>query len=107
MARKVKQKRDGNCAECGHYSPCLRPRKLCYHCYRKPEVLARHPLDPVYGKREPTAAELEQIIAEQSRRLPEWWDREVAESIGRLGQINREERVAPIIEKMVRVRRRR
>jgi hypothetical protein len=65
------------------------PRGLCWRCYRTPGVWEATPrLKPgpkrageaaqevsptAENDREPTAAELEAMIAEQLAALPEWW----------------------------------
>lgn len=61
--------------------PCLhckahrrsRPRGLCLRCFKDPAVKAQYPRLRETNKPEPTAEELEIIIAEQWKNLPAWW----------------------------------
>lgn len=61
------------CRHCG--KTCVpRCRGLCYRCYTIPDVLARYPRRvPWAYDHEPTAAELDAMIAEQMTCLPDWW----------------------------------
>lgn len=67
---------------------CYRPdrllrRGLCNRCYKKASVRTRYRCDGVnYRLRaEPTEEELAQTIAEQSTRLPDWWETSYAEEL--------------------------
>jgi hypothetical protein len=56
--------------------PVNRPCGLCWGCYYAPGVKELYPSTSKFrAKREPTMAELEALIAEQSRpeNLPAWW----------------------------------
>ena len=54
-----------------------RPRGLCWSCYYTPGVKELYPPTSKYAPTgEPTAAEVEALIAEQSANLPDWWDAE-------------------------------
>jgi hypothetical protein len=66
---------------------CGAGRGLCWTCYRLPDVRAqycRYVAGPRVGggKRErpeedePTAEEIERMVAEQMANLPAWWDEE-------------------------------
>jgi len=51
-----------------------RPRGLCGACYYTPEILAQYPsANPSCVAPEPTAEEIEQLVAEQMACLPDWW----------------------------------
>lgn len=61
------------CRHCGQRK-ANRPRGLCWRCYYAPGVKALYPSTSKHapGKRdEPTEAELDQMIAEQMRCLPD------------------------------------
>lgn len=66
------------CRHCQREFPRLKARGLCSRCHADTAVRERY--EP-HGAREgePTAEELERIIAEQSRPeiLPVWWPRDV------------------------------
>ncbi len=51
---------------------------LCAECFGDPAVLASYcPVKPKQERyREPTEAELDAMIAEQMRNLPDWWPEE-------------------------------
>lgn len=54
-----------------------RPRGLCWNCYYTPGVKALYPVTSKFAaKPEPTEAELDAMIAEQSKpeNLPSWWN---------------------------------
>ncbi len=54
-----------------------RPRGLCWRCYYTPGVKALYGITHKFApKPEPTEAELEALIAEQSKpeNLPAWWN---------------------------------
>ena len=63
------------CRHCGHTGD--RPRQLCYSCYGKPEIRALYPPINVMGtypiSAEPTAEEVEAMVADGYRNLPSWW----------------------------------
>lgn len=44
---------------------------LCNVCRKKPAIRAKHPCKP--RKLEPSEAELEQMVIEQSANLSRWW----------------------------------
>lgn len=78
------------CRHCSH-PKVTRPRGLCWSCYSAPAVRRLYPPgggNPATAKfapqGEPTAAELEATIAEQSRpeNLPPWWWREARRERG-------------------------
>ena len=53
-----------------------RPRGLCWTCYGKPEVLKQYPpLTKYEVKPEETDADLDAMIAEQMKNLPDWWEK--------------------------------
>lgn len=70
------------CVHCGKKRP-NRPRGLCWQCYYTPGVRELYGVRGkfgAYGRRglhEPTEAELEATIAEQRKKLPKWWTREM------------------------------
>lgn len=54
-----------------------RPRGLCWACYYTPGVKELYPVTSKYApKGEPTAEEVRRTVAEQSRKLPAWWEAE-------------------------------
>ncbi len=60
-----------------------RPRGLCWNCYYTPGVKALYPITSKFAtKREPTAAELDAMVAEQMKpeNLPAWWDDEKSQA---------------------------
>lgn len=69
------------CRHCG--APLTRERGagrgLCWTCYRKRDVRHRYPRDPrgpVCEDDEPTAEEVERLVADGFAALPDWWDEE-------------------------------
>lgn len=59
-----------------------RPRGLCRSCYENPAIRGQYSsLSKCAPRGEPTEAELEQMIAEQRRCLPEWWGEEAEEGL--------------------------
>jgi hypothetical protein len=79
----VKRKRP-LCKHCHKREAAKRSRGLCGTCHKDREIRALYPTAYVYSERaanlsthrEPTEAELDAIIAEQSQHLPDWWDTE-------------------------------
>lgn len=75
------------CRHCGIWAGLSNKRWLCGPCFRDRSIRDLYPLslraiktrpvrtDPYH---EPTEAELEVIIAEQMKCLPEWWKRGVS-----------------------------
>ena len=64
------------CRHCGQ-GGYMRPRGLCHRCYSQPAIREQYPTNRGYhAAGDQTMEELEAIIAEQSRQLPDWWDRE-------------------------------
>ena len=65
------------CRHCQR-NKAIRPRGLCWKCYYAPGVRDQYaPLTPAGSyalRREPTEAELDALIAQQSAALPEWWN---------------------------------
>lgn len=61
-----------------------RARGLCWTCDQTPAVRALYPVtskyDPLRNKLErhvePTAEEIDALVAEQMKNLPEWWEQE-------------------------------
>lgn len=68
------------CVHCGEVR-FVQGRGLCQPCHKKPEIRSQYPLrsrrhdGAQPGDPEPTLAELEALIAEQSKpeNLPDWW----------------------------------
>ena len=62
---------------CRHCSEpkTLFARRLCVRCYRTPGVKELYSSASA-DYHEPTEEELDAMIAEQMRNLPDWWDRE-------------------------------
>ncbi len=58
------------CKHCGLYRDYA--WGVCFRCHKLPEVQAAY----APKSTEPTEEELEAIIAEQMRCLPDWWPRE-------------------------------
>lgn len=75
---------DDRCRHC-HLRAAMRyKRRLCFKCYGTPVIRQMYPSTSKYApysaeRREPTAAEIEALVAEQSRpeNLPAWWARDV------------------------------
>lgn len=51
----------------------LRQARLCYPCYRTPGVRDLYPGGRSPPEVEPSAAEVERVVAEQMADLPAWW----------------------------------
>ena len=72
------------CRHCARSVRNIQARGLCYRCYGDRDIREMYPKSPVgpgqrFGApapREPTLAELDVMIAEQMKCLPDWWDRE-------------------------------
>lgn len=63
------------CRHCGNVRS-LRPRGLCVRCYFNPAVREKHQKRLAMNGPEPqTVEEVEQMIAEQMKCLPSWWDK--------------------------------
>ena len=85
-------------ARCGHCG--LNPvwsRRLCRHCHAVPEILALFPRLSHKDRKvipdsnpDPTAAQLEAIIAEQMKSLPDWW---LLEEENKLDEANKAEQL--------------
>ncbi len=69
------------CLHC-QSAPGVAPRGLCFPCYRQPGVRDLYPTRVVRPDHEPTALEIENLVAEQLTRLPSWWDRASQEQAG-------------------------
>lgn len=73
-------KRAAVCVHC-RKGTVNRPRGLCWTCYYAPGVRDLHPSTSKHAPhcpsngpgREPTMAELDAMVAEQVRNLPDWW----------------------------------
>lgn len=66
----------GDCKHCGKVNIYLQGRGLCNRCHRTPEIKAQYAkLREVgeYDGVEPTAEQVEQMVAEQMANLPDWW----------------------------------
>lgn len=66
-------------------APCH--RGLCQECWRTPAIRATAPPSKFAPKGEPTEEELEQTIAEQLKRLPPWWWKDVQRERWRASQL--------------------
>lgn len=63
------------CRSCHERNALKGKRGLCWRCYKSADR-SLFPLDPDCGHNgepEPTAEELEAIIAERMQNLPKWW----------------------------------
>lgn len=63
------------CRHCGK-PVASRKRGLCWRCSGTPEISDLYPAQPPGPHYEPSAEEVERIVAEQMRRLPKWWNQE-------------------------------
>ncbi len=65
-----------HCNECGKLR-YRAPWGLCQPCYKDLEIRKKHVRLPAPGDshyhHEPTMEELDALIAEQSKNLPDWW----------------------------------
>lgn len=65
------------CRHCRRPDRPARKRGICYHCGKDPAILALYPKGKSGAKKkaepEPTAAELDLMIAQQLANLPDWW----------------------------------
>lgn len=62
------------CQHCDN--PGTRPRGLCVRCYNNPRIRQQYPSTSKFSRRmdhEPTAEEVERMVAEQMENLPDWW----------------------------------
>jgi len=70
------------CSLCGVVK-WLHAFQLCKPCYRDhPEVVRQHKAKR--AAREPTAEELESLVAQQMANLPSWWNKEKLAEAGAL-----------------------
>jgi hypothetical protein len=64
------------CKHCGQVK-LMFCRGLCWKCGSKPAIRDQYPLiRKKYDLDDPTAEELERMVAEQAAKLPAWWDAE-------------------------------
>lgn len=66
------------CKHCGRYK-AIYSRGLCFTCYKLPGLKDQYPTEYRRGCRnpgdghDPTAAEVEALVAEGMANLPDWW----------------------------------
>jgi hypothetical protein len=60
-------------------------RGLCRTCYAVPAIRRLYRTAIVVPTHEPTEAELDELIAQQRKCLPKWWNREIREGFRRRG----------------------
>lgn len=71
------------CQHCKKEVRIFRGRKLCYYCHKKPEIREKYPKERAGGVycpsyREPTEEELNAMIEDGMRNLPDWWENSYA-----------------------------
>ena len=71
-----RNKYSGLCRHC-KVKPVRRPRGLCWACYYSPGIRASYPsANKFYSRVDQTKEEVDRIVEEQMKCLPEWWDKE-------------------------------
>lgn len=79
-AREFKKGQQGVCRHCERVR-VIHGRGLCQTCWRKPNIRNRYRArQSGGGRRQPTMAELDALIARQMEDLPEWWSKETPNS---------------------------
>ncbi len=67
----IPRRRD--CIHCKERSGC-RPAHLCNTCYQNLSIREKYVKRILHGYVEPTEEELDEMIREQMKNLPSWWD---------------------------------
>ena len=66
------------CRHCRKDALSIVARGLCWRCYNKKEIRSLYPKEFKYvpPEPEPTKEEVERLVAEQMKCLPDWWYKE-------------------------------